>query len=95
MDDAHLSLRLPADLARTLDRMAESRGVGKSRLVREAVSQYLTGRTAPDDAAPLLAADFRKVWEELPHLSVDEAAAFETDVQQSRAALALPEDPWA
>ena len=95
MDDAHLSLRLPADLATTLDRLAESRGVGKSKLVREAVSQYLTGGTARDAAAPLLAADFRKAWDALPHLSVDEAAAFETDVQQARAALALPDDPWA
>ena len=95
MDDAHLSLRLPADLASTLDRIAELRGVGKSQLVREAVSQYLTGGAARDDAAPLLAADFRKVWDALPHLSVDEATAFETDVQQARAALALPDDPWA
>lgn len=95
MDDAHFSLRLPADLASSLDRIAESRGVGKSKLVREAVSQYLTGGAARDDAPPLLAADFRRVWDALPHLSVDEATAFETDVQQARAALALPDDPWA
>ena len=95
MDDAHFSLRLPTDLARTLDRFAESRGIGKSKLVREAVSQYLTGGAARDDASPLLAADFRKVWDGLPHLSVDEATAFETDVQQARSALAPPDDPWA
>ena len=95
MDDAHFSLRLPGDLARTLSRIAESRGVGKSKLVREAVSQYLTGGAAREDVAPLIAADFQKVWDALPHLSVDEAAAFDTDVQQARAALAPPEDPWA
>lgn len=95
MDDAHLSLRLSGDLASTLDRVAESRGVSKSKLVREAVTQYLTGGTTRDDAAPLLAADFRKVWDALPHLGVDEATAFETDVQQARAALAPPDDPWA
>jgi len=95
MDDAHLSLRLPGDLASALDRLAETRGVGKSKLVREAVGQYLTGNTAPEDATPLLAADFRKVWDALPHLSVDEATAFDTDVQQARAALAPPDDPWA
>ena len=95
MDDAHLSLRLSADLASSLDRIAESRGVGKSQLVREAVSQYLTGGAVRDDAPPLLAADFRKVWDALPHLSADEAIAFETEVQQARAALKLPDDPWA
>lgn len=95
MDDTHLSVRMPVDLASTLDRLAESRGVGKSKLVREAVSQYLTGGAARDDAARLLAGDFRKVWDALPHLSVGEATAFDTDVQQARAALALPDDPWA
>ena len=95
MDDAHLSLRLSADLASSLDRIAESRGVGKSQLVREAVSQYLTGGAVRDAAPPLLAADFGKVWDALPHLSVDEATTFETDVQQARAALRLPDDPWA
>lgn len=95
MDDAHLSLRLPAELARTLDRIADARGVGKSKLVREAVSLYLTGGTARDDAEPLLAAEFRRIWDALPHLSADEAAAFETDVRQARSALALPDDAWA
>lgn len=95
MDDAHLSLRLPDDLASLLNRVAKARGIGKSTLVREAVTQQLTGGSARDGAAPLLAADFRKVWDALPHLSVDEAAAFDTDVQQARAALAPPDDAWA
>lgn len=95
MDDAHLSLRLPVDLARTLDHVAEARGVGKSKLVRDAVAQYLSGGGSRPDDAPLLAGDLRKAWDALPHLSVDEAAAFDTDMQQARAALAPPEDPWA
>lgn len=95
MDDAHLSLRLPFELARTLDRVAESRGVGKSKLVREAVTQYLTGSVERPDDSPLLAGVLRRAWDALPHLSVDEAAAFDTDVQQARSALAPPQDPWA
>lgn len=95
MDDAHLSLRLPGDLARALDQVAESRGVGKSKLVREAVVQYLGGGGNRPDEAPLLAGELRKAWDALPHLSVDEATAFDTDMQQARAALAPPEDPWA
>lgn len=95
MDDAHLSLRLPSDLARTLDHVAEARGVGKSKLVREAVAQYLSsGGSRPDDI-PVLAGELRKAWDALPHLSVDEATAFDTDMQQARAALAPPEDSWA
>lgn len=95
MDDAHLSLRLPGDLAKTLDHVAEARGVGKSKLVREAVAQYLSSGGCRSDEAPLLAGELRKAWDALPHLSVDEATAFDTDMQQARAALAPPEDPWA
>ena len=95
MDDAHLSLRLPSDLAKTLDHIAESHGVSKSKLVREAVVQYLGGGGKNPEEAPLLAGELRKAWDALPHLSVDEATAFDTDLQQARAALAPPEDPWA
>ncbi|MDE3151621.1 MAG: CopG family transcriptional regulator, partial [Gemmatimonadota bacterium] len=38
MKDAHLTLRLPADLAALLDRRARERDTGRSQLVREAVA---------------------------------------------------------
>jgi len=39
--ETQITLRLPADLARRLDRQARVRGTRKSQLVREAVSRYL------------------------------------------------------
>jgi predicted DNA-binding protein len=39
--ETQITLRLPADLARRLDRQARTRGTRKSQLVREAVSRYL------------------------------------------------------
>ena len=95
MSNAHLSLRLPDYLATALDRAAAARGIGKSRIVREAVGQYLARDVARGEAAPLLAGEFRTIWEALPHLNVDEAATFDRDGREARATLALPDDPWA
>lgn len=95
MEDSHLTLRLSADVALSLRRLAESRGVPKSRLVREAVAQYLSGGTLRAEVSPLLARDFKTMWEALPHLSVDEATRLHTDLQLARTALAPPDDPWA
>ena len=39
--DAQITLRLPRELARHLARLAKARGVKKSHLVREAVSEYV------------------------------------------------------
>ncbi len=95
MEDAHLTLRLSADVVQSLERLAESRGMPKSRLVREAVAQFLNGDATRPEAPPLSARDFKAVWESLPHLSVDEATRLDTDLQRARAALAPPDDPWA
>jgi hypothetical protein len=95
MEDSHLTLRLSADVVQSLERLAESRGMPKSRLVREAVAQYLSGDAPRPESSPLLARDFKAVWESLPHLSVDEATRLDTDLQRARAALAPPGDPWA
>lgn len=95
MEDSHLTLRLSADVALSLQRLAESRGLPKSRLVREAVAQYLAGGAPRTEASPLLARDFRAMWEALPHLSVDEATRLDTNLQRARTALAPPDDPWA
>lgn len=39
--ETQITLRLPAELDRRLERQARARGARKSQLVREAVSQYL------------------------------------------------------
>lgn len=95
MRNTHLTLRLTVDLARSLERLAASRSLPKSHLVREAVAQYLSGDAPRPEASPLLARDFKALWESLPHLSVDEATRLDTDLQRARAALAPPGDPWA
>lgn len=57
MDD-QLSLRLPADLAKALERESRERGVPRSQMVREAVQAYLgapvvsPGMTTWDRIAP-------------------------------------------
>ncbi len=47
-NDEQLTLRLPADLARALKRLARERRVTRSRVVREAVQAYLSAQGAPD-----------------------------------------------
>jgi len=49
-NDEQLTLRLPADLARALRRLARERKVTRSRVVREAVQAYLSAPVAPDAA---------------------------------------------
>ena len=50
--DAQITLRLPRELARNLARLAKARGVKKSHLVREAVTDYL-GRSEEETAEEL------------------------------------------
>jgi hypothetical protein len=95
MEDAHLSLRLPDALADALDRAAAAKGLPKSKLVREAVAQYLTGGAPRPNRPPRSAREFLLIWDALPHLSVDEATRFDTDIQSARSSLAPPVDPWA
>ena len=40
--DAQITLRLPKELARQVARIAKTRGVKKSQVVREAVADYLS-----------------------------------------------------
>ena len=39
--DAQITLRLPKQLSRSLDRLAKAKGVPRSQLVREAVARYV------------------------------------------------------
>ena len=95
MKDSHLTLRLPDDLARELERVAESSGVPKSMLVREAVATYLAAHSARPSKPRLLAGEFAVLWESLPHLGHAEAEAFEADLVRARDVFPPSRDPWA
>lgn len=94
MKDAHLTLRLPHDLARELDRAAELRGTPKSGLVREAVAHYLEAGKQRPEAPPLLAGEFSRIWNALPHLTIAEAGKLDADICRAREALPPLVDPW-
>jgi Arc/MetJ-type ribon-helix-helix transcriptional regulator len=44
--ERQMSIRLPLDLARRLDRLAAKRGVNRSGVVRAAIAAYLAGGAA-------------------------------------------------
>lgn len=93
MKDSHVTLRLPAELARALLRRARETGVAKSHLVREAVTTYLRGRPAPVHPK-VTAAELAERWPTLPRLSPGEASAFADDVATARTTLPPPPAPW-
>ncbi len=95
MKDSHLTLRLPADLARALDRRAGERDLGRSQLVREAVTAYLSGAAATSSARVMPSGrELAERWAALPRLSDDEATALGNDIDAARRALPAPEDGW-
>lgn len=94
MKNSHLTMRMPAPLARLLARWASDHRVPKSQVVRDAVAHYLAG-TAGEPAVPALAArDFARRWAALPRLLPEEADGLASDIAASRGALAPPEAPW-
>jgi len=98
MKDDHLTLRLPRDLARALARWAESRGLSKSQIVREAVAEYVARpRSAParESARPTTALELARRWPMLARLDAEEAGAFEADLAAARRRLPAARDPWA
>lgn len=93
MKDAHITLRLPADVARALVRRARDTGVAKSHLVREAVASYLGAR--PTSARPsMTAAELAERWPTVPRLTPDEATALAADLAAARTALPPPPTAW-
>ena len=94
MKNSHLTLRLPADLARALDRRAGERDTGRSQLVREAVTAYLAGTAAPAARPTLSGLELARRWRTLPHLTADEAAALASDIAAGRRRLPPPADRW-
>ena len=96
MKPSHLTLRLPADLARALARWARERGVTKSQLAREAVVRYLSpsGLAAEQPVSIVTAAELARRWAFLPRLTPEEAADLAADVLAARRSLPDVPAPW-
>ncbi len=85
MNDDYLTLRLSRELARLLARWARDRGVPKSHLVREAVTNYLTPATAgPEPPRAVTAAELAARWPRLARLSPEEAHDLGADLAAAR-----------
>ncbi len=95
MKDSHLTLRLPAALARLLARSARARGVPKSPLAREAVGRYLSPVAAEPGAAGLTAHDLALRWRSWPRLLPAEAEGLGRDIESARAELPPVPESWA
>lgn len=97
MADVHLTLRLPARLARALTRWANTRDLSKSSVVREALTRYLDAPAEGDRGggpAGLTARALAQRWAALPRLHPDEAANFAEDLSASAAGMSPPAPPW-
>ena len=94
MSDTPLSVRLPVELSDALDRRAAERGVGRSMILREAVSTYLTAAPPPPTVRLMPVAAFLEIWPSAPKLSPEEAAAYAADLRADRESLGPLDDPW-
>jgi hypothetical protein len=98
MENSHLTLRLPADLARALARFARGRGASKSQVAREAVARYLAPSAAPAEPAARAGVTARILaarWADLPRLTPEEARGLGADIAAARAGLPAVRAPWA
>jgi len=94
MRDAHLTLRLPADLARALTRKARALGVPKSQMAREAVALYLAPVSAERSVRRLSAKELAARWRSIPRLSAHDAESFARDLEAGRDELPPIRSPW-
>ncbi len=95
MKESHLSLRLPAALARALAKWAAARGVPKSQVAREAVVRYLSPATGnTPQALSFTAHDLALQWSTLPRLLPEEADALSMDIAAARESLSAPGGSW-
>ena len=94
MKDSHLTLRLPATLARLLERLARTRGMPKSHLVREAVASYVGGGDIDRGERTITARELAKRWRSIPRLTPQEADDLSTDIAEARAKLPKPISRW-
>lgn len=68
--DRQLTFRIPRELARALARRARERGVPKSQVVREALTQYVVGAPAERAAGEM----WRRVERFVGSVALDQAA---------------------
>jgi hypothetical protein len=92
MKEAHLTVRLPADLARALARWAKQHRVPKSHAAREAVARFLG--VARDEPGAITARELRARWADVPRLDPDEADAMARDITAARAELPAVRPAW-
>ncbi len=93
MKESHLTLRLAADVARALARLARERGLSKSHLAREAVAHYLAP-PATGVGRRVTAGELAGRWALLPHLDPEEAGTLADEIAAARAELPPVRAPW-
>jgi len=95
MKDSHLTLRIPAELARALARRAKALGIPKSQMAREAVARYLVPATGDETPTREVSARaFATRWRAMPRLEPNDAKDFAADIEASRNALPPIRSPW-
>jgi hypothetical protein len=94
MKDAHLTLRLPRDLARALARWARERRLPKSQVAREAVARYLAPPASDERTRRVTARELAARWRSLPRLTAEEASGLADDIAASRGALPPVRASW-
>lgn len=94
MKDRHLTLRLPADLARALSRLARARGLPRSQVVREALAGLLTPSAPEPSSSRRTARDLAARWSDLPRLLPEEAIDLARDIEASRTQLPALDERW-
>ena len=94
MKDAHLTLRLPRDLARALARWARERRLPKSQVAREAVARYLAPPASDERTRQVTARELAARWRSLPRLTAEEASSLADDIAASRGALRPVRASW-
>lgn len=94
MKTAAITLRVSAELAKHLGRIARTRGVPKSQVVREAVAKYLEPPVSESRAPLLTARSLASRWKDIPRLTPDEAEEFRRDVETARSELPALTPVW-
>ncbi|MGK2963738.1 MAG: ribbon-helix-helix protein, CopG family [Gemmatimonadaceae bacterium] len=94
MKSEALTLRISADLAKNLRKLAKQKGLPTSQVVREAVAKYLSPRVEDSRLRQVTARALAVSWKTLPRLTPEEAAELEREITEARDDFILPQSPW-